>query len=157
MRTVPLGSFISIVPTADGADILPTRLHFLSGMSETVTGRSLLLLPSRPSRYLLRQAKTWLALIACRCATRATDAPAPKVSSTIRRFSSIDSPSPLYLSNRLNRPLLGSVHLSPRGHLSMCPLGQLPYLLSFRPDGSDQSLTANPQGGDVKLPSPEAN
>jgi hypothetical protein len=23
----------------------------------------------------------------------------------------------------------------------MCPLGQLPYLLSFRPDGSDQSLT----------------
>jgi hypothetical protein len=71
-----VGQF-SIVPSTDGADILPTCLHFLSGMSETVTARTLLLLPSRPSRYLLRQAKTWLALIACRCATRATDAPAP--------------------------------------------------------------------------------
>src|SRR6266850_1603785 len=34
--------------------------------------------------------KTWLALTACRRATRATDAPVSNVSSTMRRFSSTD-------------------------------------------------------------------
>src|SRR5882762_1934839 len=42
MRSVPLESFISIVPPDDGAEVLPTCLHLLSAMSETVTGRSLL-------------------------------------------------------------------------------------------------------------------
>src|SRR5439155_26713439 len=48
-----------------------------------------LALPSRPARYSLRQPNTWLELTPCDSATRATDAPSTKVSSTIRRFSSI--------------------------------------------------------------------
>src|SRR5437016_11732683 len=60
--------------------------------SLTWTGNSLiarLALLSCPARYSLRQPNTWLALTLCDSATRATDAPSTKVSSTIRRFSSI--------------------------------------------------------------------
>src|SRR5260370_14612515 len=45
--------------------------------------------PRRRARYSLRQPNTWLALMPCARATRATDAPSINVSSTIRRFSSI--------------------------------------------------------------------
>jgi len=46
---------------------------------------------------LLAPVKTWLALIACRRATRATEAPASNVSSTIRPLFFDRSPSPLGL------------------------------------------------------------
>jgi hypothetical protein len=145
MRSVPPESFISIVPTADGADILPARLHLLSAMSETVTGRSLLLLPSRPSPYLLRQAKTWLALIACHCATRATDVPAPKISSTIRRFSSTDLRR-LFTGVTVSIVLCSEVSIYPSWTLIDVPIHirQHPYLLTLSPDGSDQALTTSP-------------
>jgi hypothetical protein len=53
-------------------------------------------------------------------------------------------PPPLCVTGTLNRHLLGSVHLSPRGHLSMYRCahnGQHPYLLSIRPDGHEMTLT----------------
>src|SRR5580704_6464880 len=44
--------------------------------------------PRSAWRYCLRQANTWLAFTPCARATRATDAPGARVSSTIWRFSS---------------------------------------------------------------------
>src|SRR5437870_635344 len=61
-------------------------------LSLTRTGNNLiarLTPPSRPARYSLRQPKTWLALMPCARAIRATDAPSANVSSTMLRFSSI--------------------------------------------------------------------
>src|SRR4051794_1877668 len=43
-----------------------------------------------PTRYSLRQAKSWLGLTPCRRATPCTVAPGPKVSATSRRLSSSD-------------------------------------------------------------------
>ena len=56
-RRVPLASLISIDPTANGEDVQAARPDLLSEMPDNVTGRSLLdwRLPSRPSRYFLRQ------------------------------------------------------------------------------------------------------
>src|SRR6266700_1230899 len=56
-RRVPLASWISIDPTANGEDAQLARPDLLHEMSDKVTGRSLLdwRLPSRPSRYFLRQ------------------------------------------------------------------------------------------------------
>jgi hypothetical protein len=112
-------------------------------MSETVTGRSLLFFPSRPSRYLLRQAKTWLALIAWRCATRATDASAQCLFND-SSFLFDRSPPPFYVTNRLNRPLLGSVHLFLVDTYRCAHIGQHPYLFTLSPDGSYQTLTQEP-------------
>src|SRR5713226_7072594 len=91
-RRCPFASWISIVPEVHRAATPRTCPDLFVGHSEIVTGRRLLdeTLPSRPSRYFLRQSTTWLALTACRRATRATDAPAANVSSTIRRFSSTE-------------------------------------------------------------------
>jgi hypothetical protein len=47
-------------------------------------------LPKPSFAILLAPVKTWLALTACRRATRATDAPTSNVSSTILRSSSTD-------------------------------------------------------------------
>src|SRR5438128_6619877 len=61
-------------------------------LSLTRTGNNLiarLAPPSRPARYSLRQPKTWLALMPCARAIRATDAPSANVASTMLRFSSI--------------------------------------------------------------------
>jgi hypothetical protein len=56
-RSVSLASLISIVPTANGEDALLARPDLFHEMSDRVTGKSLLdwFLPSRPSRYFLRQ------------------------------------------------------------------------------------------------------
>jgi hypothetical protein len=45
---------------------------------------------SSPCRYCRRQANTWFAFTPCARATRATEAPGSKVSSTTRRFSSTE-------------------------------------------------------------------
>jgi len=60
------------------------------GVSTTRTGSSRFASSSNPCRYNLRHANTWLAFTPCARATRATDAPGPKVSSTTRRFSSTE-------------------------------------------------------------------
>src|ERR1700741_3827030 len=53
------------------------------------------------------------------------------------------SPLPLYARIRLNRPLLGRVHLSLVATYPCAPFRQLPCLLTLSPDGSDQSLTTH--------------
>src|SRR5260370_1185892 len=61
-------------------------------LSLTRTGNNLIARPtppSRPARYSLRQPKTWLALMPCARAIRATDAPSANVASTIFCFSSV--------------------------------------------------------------------
>ena len=127
-RTCPFGGLISIVPEVHRVAAQRTCPDLFEGISETgnsysYNSRSLdRALPGRPSRYFLRRQKTWLAFTACRCATRATDAPASKVSSTIRRFfSTIAASLPLCKAANFNRSDLGCVHLFTRGHFSMCP------------------------------------
>jgi IS66 C-terminal element len=61
-----------------------------------VTGRRLLgrHFPNPPSRYFFRQEKIWLALIVCRCVTRATDMPVVQflLSSLLRSNSELSQP-----------------------------------------------------------------
>jgi hypothetical protein len=82
-----------------------------------------------------------LALTACRRATRATDVPASRVSSTIRRFSSTD---------RLRLVICLGVSTVVRSEVSIYSLvdtsrcvhkGHHRHTLTLRPDGSDQTLT----------------
>jgi hypothetical protein len=51
------------------------------------------------------------------------------------------SPPPFYLTNSLNRPLLGSVHLFLVDTYRCAHIGQHPYLLTLSLDGSYQTLT----------------
>src|SRR6266850_2829115 len=90
--------------------------------------------------------KTWLALTACRRATRATDAPASNVSSTMRRFSSTDLRR-LFSCLALSIAGCSDVSTYPSWTLIDVPTtGSILNLLSLRPDGLDQSLTDGPSG-----------
>jgi hypothetical protein len=60
------------------------------------------------------------------------------------------SPPPFYVTNRLNRPLLGSVHLFLVDTYRCAHIGQHPYLLTLSLDGSYQTLT-----GQVAQPEPQ--
>jgi hypothetical protein len=51
------------------------------------------------------------------------------------------SPPPFYVTNSLNRHLLGSVHLSLVDTYRCAHIGQHPYLLTLSPHGSYQTLT----------------
>jgi len=81
-----------------------------------------------------RQLNTWLALTPCARATRATDAPASSVCSTIRRFSSTER-------RRRGGTLLTTTcsevsTYPPSGHNCKCPPGSsssTPHQLSTRP------------------------
>src|SRR5271154_468195 len=104
--------------------------------------------PSLPARYNRRQPNTWLALMPCPRATRATDAPSTRVSSTIRRFSAILRRCRGAALN--NSPLLAipsvtcrEVSISaPSGHLfRKCPLRQNDFLPARCPDGHNRTLT----------------
>ena len=94
MRSRPRGNWSWIVPagTRDaavvgiGADV---ESLIVTG-SNSAAGAGRTLPPRRPRRYKRRQLKTWFALIPCARATRATDDPGWKLSSTIRRFSAIE-------------------------------------------------------------------
>jgi hypothetical protein len=58
--------------------------------TSSVVGSERTFPPRRPRWYNRRQLKTWLALIPCARATRATEDPGWKLSSTIRRFSATE-------------------------------------------------------------------
>src|SRR2546427_7238100 len=84
---------VSGVDSAKSTEGEHSRLDVVASDSELLLTRTgsnwIARLPlSRPARYSLRQANTWLALTPCARATRATDAPSTNVSSTIRRSSS---------------------------------------------------------------------
>src|SRR3989442_283995 len=85
---------VSGVDSAKSTEGEHSRLDVVASDSELLLTRTgsnwIARLPlSRPARYSLRQANTWLALMPCARATRATDAPSANVSSTICRFSSM--------------------------------------------------------------------
>src|SRR5215472_14837571 len=85
MRSVPLQSFISIVP---GRAVRSSSCQASTDSSfATFTGRKFAVVFSRPSRYSFRQWNNWLAFTSCRRATLDTEAPGTSVSSTIARRS----------------------------------------------------------------------
>jgi hypothetical protein len=94
MRSRPRGNCSWIVPAA-AEDAVDEELG-AAGESMSVTGSSSAagtgrtFPPRRPRWYSRRQLKTWFALIPCARATRATEDPGWKLSSTIRRFSATE-------------------------------------------------------------------
>jgi len=94
MRNRPRGNCNWMVPA--GADVAADDEVGAAGESVMVTGSSSAagtgrtFPPRRPRWYNRRQLKTWFALIPCARATRATEDPGWKLSSTIRRFSATE-------------------------------------------------------------------
>ena len=103
--------------------------------------------PKSSSRYSLRQPNTWLALMPCARATRATDAPSTNVSSTIRRFSVIlrrcrwAAPNDSLLAVITSETCREVSISAPSGRLSGVSTSKNDFPLSACPDGQDRTLT----------------
>jgi hypothetical protein len=110
-------------------------------MSHKLRLRPSVWLPSRPSRYSLRQWNTWFALKSCRLATLGTEAPGKSVSATISRRSRT-------LRRRFFVPWISTcsvcfdVSTIPLcGHKQKCPQSHHPHSHTSSTHGKVRTLT----------------
>ena len=148
-RRVPLASLISI--DANGDDAQPTRPDLLREMSDKVTGRSLLgwLIPSRPFAILLAPVKNLVGVD--RMPPRYAYWSGHLLLTFPRRFGASLQPiaAVSLLACVSSRTVCSDVSIYFLVDTYRCAhIGQHPYLLSLRPDGSHQSLTERMRGDD---------